>query len=159
MDPTPRESLSHNFWKLKWIKKAQSPLGILNCHSECYFLHMGCYHMITNYTIYMQRGTTSTVISYIGPEQTKWDLHQESLRAAWDKGQSIKKVAKVQKVSYRKTFFRRNRLSMLRIEFRCLLLNSLSFSSTHSSRPHKLQPAHYTLRFTEKDKHFVNTRG
>ncbi len=43
---------------------------------------------ITNHPIYVYRGTTSTYISYVSPEQTKQDLHQETLEAAGDdKGQ------------------------------------------------------------------------
>ncbi len=34
-------------------------------------------------------------ISYASPEQTKQDRHQETLEAAGDKGQRIKKVTKV----------------------------------------------------------------
>ncbi len=56
----------------------------------------GCYHTITNHTIYLHRGTTSTVyITYASPEHTQQDRYQETQEAAGDNGQRIKKVTKV----------------------------------------------------------------
>ncbi len=55
----------------------------------------GYYHTITNHTLYVHRGTSSTVYSYACPEQTRQDRYQETLEGAGDKGQRIKKVTKV----------------------------------------------------------------
>ncbi len=57
----------------------------------------GYFHTITNHTTYVHRGTTSTVFFYASPEQTRQDRYQETLEAAGDKGQRIKKVTKVNK--------------------------------------------------------------
>ncbi len=55
----------------------------------------GYYHTITNHTIYVRRGTTSTVYFICNPEQTRQDQYQETLEEAGDKGQRIKKVTKI----------------------------------------------------------------
>ncbi len=56
----------------------------------------GYYHTITNCTIYIYiERPPPLYISYAGPEQTRQDRYQETLVAAGDKGQRIKKVTKV----------------------------------------------------------------
>ncbi len=55
----------------------------------------GYYHTITNHTIYICRGPPRLYISYASPEQTRQDQYQETLEAAGDNAQRIKKVTKV----------------------------------------------------------------
>ncbi len=55
----------------------------------------GYYHMITNHTIYVRRGTTSTVYFICKCRTNKTDRYQDRLYAAGDKGQRIHKVTKL----------------------------------------------------------------
>ncbi len=51
----------------------------------------GFYHTITNHAIYIRRGTTPLYTSHVSPKQRR----QETIEAAGDKGQLIKKVTNV----------------------------------------------------------------
>ncbi len=77
------------------IKDAYSPFGVSNHDQECNSVQRhhrtsyiwSCYNTITNHALYICIETTSTVISYTRPEQTKHEQHQETLEAAGYKGQ------------------------------------------------------------------------
>ncbi len=51
-------------------------------------------------------------ISYVSPEQTKYDRHQETLEAEADKNQRFRNVTKVNESKQWKEVFSRNLLSM-----------------------------------------------
>ncbi len=57
-------------------------------------------------------GPLPLYIAYVSPEQTKQERHPETLEAVGDKGQSMKKVTKVNESKQWKEVFRRNLLSM-----------------------------------------------
>ncbi len=74
--------------KHEGVKKAHSRLGVPNHHQECYSVQRhdntsyiwGCYHMKTNHTIYVRRGTISTVYFISTSRTNKTGLLSEDTR-------------------------------------------------------------------------------